>query len=251
MLAHHSVGNVLGNPFYLNLLRPSDAERHYREALALAETLQAEDRKNMLARIDVATSSWRLGAVIARERSGEAARLHRRAIDLTREVLAVSPNHTGYRRIQVFNFLGLGHALIEARELAGAREAFGEALALSQAVSAQDPAQRQFTHDLPIALHGLALVALARGDLAEADSRLEAALAIAEPSAREHAQDLSCHRYLADCYEALGAVHRRRGNAPKGRVFNDKAAEVWQQWLDRGVDNPYLRARLSELRNAL
>src|SRR2546430_885873 len=44
-------------------------------------------------------------------------------------------------------------------------EAFRQALAISRAVSAQDPAQGQFTHDLPIALHGLARVALEQGDL--------------------------------------------------------------------------------------
>src|SRR5207247_7302254 len=134
----------------------AEAEQHYREALALAETLEDQDRRNMLARIDVAASAWRLGAVISAKRPAEAVRLHRRAIELTREVLAVSPGHTGYLRIQVFNFLGLGQARLEARELSGAREAFKEALAISRAVSAQDPAQGQFTHDLPIALHGLA-----------------------------------------------------------------------------------------------
>src|SRR2546430_17609924 len=126
-------------------------------------------------------------------------------------------------------------------------EAFRQALAISRAVSAQDPAQGQFTHDLPIALHGLARVALEQGDLAEAATQLQAALAIAEPSAREHAQDLSCHRYLADCYEALAQVYGRRGAARQGRESHAKAVQGLPGGLDRGGGNPYLPARLARL----
>jgi tetratricopeptide (TPR) repeat protein len=64
MLAHSHLGDVLGNPNYLNASDPAGAHAHYDKMLEIAESLAAADRANKTAQMDLAQAHLRVGAVL-------------------------------------------------------------------------------------------------------------------------------------------------------------------------------------------
>jgi len=227
MVTHHSLGNVLGNPYYLHLGRRKEAEQHYRSALAIAERNTAADSHNALAKTDVAASCWRLGTVV--DSPTEAVALERRAIAAVSELLQAAPNNSSFLRMQVFQQMALGDALRSGRMYDDSAKAFNEAVRIGRSLSETDPARAQFLHDVPVALLGLGQTLFQSGAMAPAKERFSEALELARHSAAEHRDDLSCHRYVAEANESssIDAVSLA-GGAPR----TVQAVETWESRLE-------------------
>jgi len=96
--AHRRVGEIRGDPKYINLGDLDAAREHYRQSVALRERLLAEDPADPRARRALAEALDRLAQVLSWDQEhGEALALNARAVELTAMLLAERPGDVEHR----------------------------------------------------------------------------------------------------------------------------------------------------------
>ena len=206
MIVYHSLGNVAGNPFYLNLGDSVAAATYYQRALELAKSLQEADAKNMQARADVALSLWKLGAVLRDRHPRQAIPHLKQAVSIVTDLAAMSNANTEHLRNQAFYLLTLGQSLRLAGDGRSAIVPLQRALAIQRRISEKDRKRSQFLHDIPITLDALGDTHRDLGDRAAAVLDYCEACSIAESLVRLNPIDLTCGRELAECRKRLSAL---------------------------------------------
>ena len=168
---------------------PQEALVSFRDTVALAEELAAEDPANATARRDVAVVHASFGDVLSDAGEPDAALRHfRRAQAIQRRLATEDPNNVTHRADLANSAVRIGYVLQEQGENAAALASFDEALALRRELAAGDPGDDANRRDL-------AVVHSARGDVL-------AALAEEPAAGRDAAADRreSCAAYR----ESLG-----------------------------------------------
>ncbi len=180
MVGYGSLGDILGSPTLPSLGDRAGAERAYRRAAALAESMAASDPNNRRAQADHAIALNRLGNVIAPENSQEALSIYRQALELFRATAASDPNnfHVAMNMAHLFQMMGVRK--MEAGDLPGAAENLREARQLCRHIlgrkSGESATERVFINGLAAEVN--LLVRMERR--AEALARAHEALAFAE-----------------------------------------------------------------------
>ena len=141
MIGYGGLGDILGSPVLPSLGDRAGAERAYRQAAALAESMAAADPNNRRAQADHAIALTRLGNVIARENSQEAISIYRRALELFRATAASDPNNLNVAMNMAHLFQMMGERKMEAGDLPGAAGSLREARQLSRHILGRKPGE--------------------------------------------------------------------------------------------------------------
>jgi non-specific serine/threonine protein kinase/serine/threonine-protein kinase len=189
------LGDLLGNPSFVNLGDPDAALRAFRESMTALDAAQARGDTSFFVRRHRAVAAERLGRMLMDRREFVEGRSWLdSAVAGRRALLAEAPgNPTRERDLAIALYVRCGLDLAEQRA-AHARAACGESLAIRQALLARDPSNPSLVRGMGIMYRRLGeLHAMAR-DTARAVSAYERSVEYYE-------------RYFGD---RMGAVNDRR-----------------------------------------
>ncbi|WP_321472209.1 serine/threonine-protein kinase [uncultured Paludibaculum sp.] len=232
--AHLSVGALLGDPLIPNLCLTADAIHHTGAALDIAEDLAGVDPANRTAKLDLAYTAAQYGRVLRSTQPDVAVRHLRRAVEVSAQVLATSPDDRVYQR-HVLSFktdLGAGLAAVRKTQ---------ESIAILKAVAADLDAVKD-----PSPSYRL-IGAAARRELA-AQLRLEQpdesrrltlqALGQVEGYLLQHLDSLEMLQHLSALYEAAAWFDGS---------YTKKARQLWLDWPRHGTSSAFDHRRLKEI----
>ncbi len=180
MVGYGSLGDILGSPTLPSLGDRPGAERAYRRAASLAESMATADPSNRRAQADHAIALTRLASVIAPEKSQEALSIYRQALELFRAVAAADPNNVNVAMNTAHLFLMMGERKIEAGDWPGASESLREAHQLCRQILDRKPGESSTERVFIWVLAAEVRLLVRIGRRGEAVARARQALAFAE-----------------------------------------------------------------------
>ena len=261
MIALIWLGNLSGNPRYINLGQTREALDYYRQSLAIAEQLAAMDAKNAFARRDLAGGHRLVAEILTLERPGQAVERFRQSLGIVREMLAATPKDPQLLRRQAQYLKGLGDALRRLGDRTGALQSLSQSRLIWQDLLAGDPANLKTRADLHAALLSLADTTLESGDHHNALTYYREALALAETPPVEQSADLYVRWRLADSYAGLSRYHAARaaavtpserpGHWQEARQFAEKSLSLWEGWIKHAPSTEFDRRRREQAAYAL
>lgn len=180
--AYHRVGDIQGNPYKQNVGDLAGARRSYETALALVESLlaqQPEDREARRVAADLELAMADLLLFLG-DREGSLARLERGRSTLL-SLREQAPEDLAVQRLLGASFVKRGDALVNQGRNADALAEYGAARRLfASLVENGDPAVESDRANLAVCFSKLGLVLRATGDAAGALMQYEQALAISK-----------------------------------------------------------------------
>lgn len=180
MVGYGSLGDILGSPTLPSLGDRAGAERAYRQAAALAESMAAADPNNRRAQADHAIALTRLGSAMAPEESQEALAVYGQALELLRPVAAADPNNINVAMNLAHSFLMMGERKVQAGDLPGAYETLRESRQRCQQILGRKPGQSDTERIFIRALAAEVNLLVRVGRRREALGRAREAVAFAE-----------------------------------------------------------------------
>jgi eukaryotic-like serine/threonine-protein kinase len=249
--AYLKVGDLQGNPYEPNLGDTQGAAASYREALSISAALTAAHREDAQAERYLARSHQSLGEVMPLlGKAADGAAELRTAAGIFVRLLARAP-HDRELRVQLadcYQSLGdlLGHGgLQNLGDRAGALQSYGKAIAVFDAMAAEDPGDQK-------ARGGGAVMRIRIGDMQQAQGDLDAALQNYR-SALQRAQSLSAEepgndrfrRILALSHRKLADLETQRGELAQALTHARSAAEISQALSAADPDNAQANANFA------
>jgi eukaryotic-like serine/threonine-protein kinase len=122
------LGNLSGNPRFLNLGETRAALQYYRDALAIAEQLAALDPKSALARRDLAGGHRLTAEILTLDQPAQAVAQYRTALGIVREMLAASPKEAQLLRREAQYLKGQADAFRRMGDRQGALQNLRQSL---------------------------------------------------------------------------------------------------------------------------
>jgi tetratricopeptide (TPR) repeat protein/tRNA A-37 threonylcarbamoyl transferase component Bud32 len=249
--AYLKVGDLQGNPYEPNLGDTQGAAESYRQALGISAALTAADGGDAQAQQYLARSHQSLGEVLPLLGSGaDGAAELRKAAELFEQLLSRTPRDRGLRQLlaDCYQSLGdlLGHGgLQNLGDRAGALQSYRKALAVFDAIAAEDPADQK-------ARAGAAIMRIRIGDMQQAQGDLGAALENYR-GALERAQSLAAldprndrfQRILALSYRKLADLDSQRGELGQALQNARSAAEINRRLAAADPDNAQASANFA------
>ncbi|MEP7337402.1 MAG: serine/threonine-protein kinase [Acidobacteriota bacterium] len=257
------LGNLYGNPSYVNAGDPLTAVQYYRQSLAIAEEIAAADPKDARAQMDLVTSCNALGDLLADSNPGESARQYQRALLLLETLLAGAPDELRFLRRRAYTLRGSATPLRRLGEREMALNRVRQSLQTMRQLSFHYPANPQVRSGL---LASLLALAGALTDAGEYDAALEhyrEAQALAEALAAAARSDVYARWRLADVYAGLGKYYESLAVAPKTAIaqrrqqgneacaWRHKSLEVWDGWTQYGVSSVFNTTKREQAARAL
>lgn len=255
------LGNLSGNPRFINLGETRAALQYYREALAIAEQLAALDPKSALARRDLA-GGYRLTAeILTLDQPAQAVAQYRSALGVVREMLAAAPKETQLLRREAQSLKGQADAFRRMGDRQGALQNLRQSLQIWRDLLARDADNLKTRADMHAALLALADATLESGDLGGALAHYREALTLAETPPVERSADLYVRWRLADSYAGLSRVAAARAAvAPavqrldlwrEARQFAQQSLSLWEGWSQRAVSTSFDQRRREQAARSL
>lgn len=254
------LGNLSGNPRFINLGDSKVALRHYRDSLAIAERLASVDPKNAFARRDLASGHRLMGEILTLEAPAKAVPHFRQALEIVREMLASTPNDSQLLRREAQYLKGLGDVLRRAGDRAGALQNLRQSRQIWQDLMARDQSNLKTRADLHAAVLALADVTLAAGDRNGALSLYREALTLAETPPVEQSGDLYVRWRLADSHAGLSRCHaalassapptERSNHCREARQHTRKSIELWEGWPRHASSTVFARNHRDQVARA-
>jgi serine/threonine protein kinase/tetratricopeptide (TPR) repeat protein len=243
------LGNISGNPRFINLGDARAALQYYDAALALAEQIAALDLKNARAQQDLA-EGYRLAAeILTLDRAGHAVEHYRKAISIIRPLLASDPQEAQLLRREAHFLKGLADALGRLSDRQGALQSLRQARQIWQDLLARDASDLYTRAALHSALLALADTTLESGDHSGALEHYLQALALAETPPVEQSADLYVRWRLADSYAGLSRYHAARAvaapaaeglnNWREARRYAQQSHNLWEGWSRRAASTSF------------
>jgi non-specific serine/threonine protein kinase/serine/threonine-protein kinase len=241
--AYLKVGDLQGNPYEPNLGDTAGAAESYRKALAISTGLTAADPSDGQAQRYLARSHQALGEVLPLlGKAADGVAELRTAAQTFAQLLARTPRDRELR-VQLadcYQSLGdlLGHGgLQNLGDRAGALASYGKAIAVFDAMAAEDPSDQK-------ARGGGAVMRIRIGDMLQAQGGLDAALENYR-GALQRAQSLVAadpkndrfRRILALSYRKLAELETQRGAFVQALPYARSAAEINQALAAADPDN--------------
>ncbi len=232
-IGHHNLGRVL-----LNLGRLPEAEQACRQAVDMLEGLYEESPRATDRRDTLAGGLYTWGkALAALGRPDEAKRAYRRGAELWERLAADFPKVPEFRRDLATLYDALGLLLQNARRPEEAKDAYVRAVDLRTGLAADFPSDPAHQSRLGSALHNLAGLHAAAGDLGEARRLLEQAAEYQRAALNADLGDPEYRRLLCQhCADLAGALLRLGEHAAAVRAAVELPA------LDFGDGRDHVRA---------
>ena len=250
--AYLKVGDLQGNPYEPNLGDTGGAAESYRKALAIAAALTAADGGDSQAARYLARSHQSLGEVLPLLGKGaDGAAELRKAAELFEQLLSRMP-HDRELRVQLadcYQSLGdlLGHSgLQNLGDRAGALESYGKALAVFDAMAAEDPADQKARGGAAVMRTRVGDMQQAQGEVAAALENYRGALERAQSLAAADAKNDRFRRILALSHRKLADLESQRGEFGQALQHAHQAAEINGALATADPDNAQARANFAE-----
>lgn len=245
------LGNLSGNPRFINLGETQAALQYYREALAIAEKLVAADPKDAFARRDLAGGHRLVGEILAIDQPAQAVEQFRQALGIVREMLAATPDSTPLRRREAQYLKGQADAFRRLGDRQSALQNLLKARKTWQDLHEHDATDLRIRAELHGALLALADVSLESGDHTAALEHYREALTLAETPPVDQSADLYVRWRLADSYAGLSRYHAARAAAApvaerldhwrEARQYAQQSLSLWEGWGQHAASTSFDR----------
>jgi non-specific serine/threonine protein kinase/serine/threonine-protein kinase len=249
--AYLKVGDLQGNPYEPNLGDTQGAAASYRKALSISASLAQADGTDAQALRYLARSHQALGEVLPLlGKPADGAAELRKAAELFTQQLSRAPHDHELRVLlaDCYQSLGdlLGHGgLQNLGDRAGALESYGKAIAVFDAMAAEDPGDQK-------ARGGAAVMRIRIGDMQQAEGDLDAALGNyrgalrrAESLAAEDPKNDRFRRILALSHRKLADFEIQRGEFAQALPHARSAAEINKALSAADPDNAQASANFA------
>jgi tetratricopeptide (TPR) repeat protein len=254
---------VLGGLDELNFGDYNGALAQYRAAAAAAEQMAAADTHDMRARRDLGVSYRRLGRLLAGSAPNEALTYYLKSLEVAEDLHAMDPASIDFRRDVAESNLGLGLLARRSGRNGEALERLNRALDLQKSIESTAPNRVWLARYITQIHTEIGNVLMLSQDAGGALKSYEEALAAAERLLQRAPTVLHLERDRADVLEATGryyltlATHkgvsadRRSQLQAHARMYFQRSAATWRQWIDRKLAKPYASQRHAQAAAAL
>ncbi|MGH9755310.1 MAG: protein kinase domain-containing protein, partial [Blastocatellia bacterium] len=215
MIALIWLGDLSGNPSYINQGDARAALQYYRESLAVAEQMAALDPKNARARHDLAGGHRLVAEILSLDKAAQAVEHYRKSLGILRALLAADPKEAQLLRREVYSLKGLAGALGSLGDRQGALQNLRQALQISRELFRRDD-NLSARAELHAVLLPLADLLLEAGERDAALAHYRESLTLAETPPVEQSRDVYVRWRLADSYAGLSRCAAARGGAAAG-----------------------------------
>ena len=250
-VAYDRVGDVQGNPAAANLGDAAGAITSYEKAAAIRATLAADAPDPLQARVDMATSTMRIGfAYFARGAVQDAVKQFREALVTREEAYAAGvPSKSAARAALAETTARLCTTLIAIGDVAGAIANCRRNLSLTEELLAERPDDRaiRIMHAANATGLGNALRLNRQPD--EAAAQLDAAIGQHQDLVSKNPLDAESRRRLAVSYTYLANVHIDRKEPDKAAQAYERAIVELDALVTADPANARVRTELSYMLN--
>jgi tetratricopeptide (TPR) repeat protein len=250
----NALGNVLGNPDYPNLDRPTEALDQYKQSFAICEARWKDDPKSAQTRYDIAIAHTKLGVMLIASDPRQAAIHLEQAIRFYTELSAADPNNVVYRKNRVYALGRRARALTAAGLADAARQSLVEAQDLSGRLMQAGSDDSDSRHEVAAVLREVGRFQMAGGnDTAAVDTLLRAvatrapAVVTGRDSLLLIDADSQDKELLAKAYEGIGSPAALKEAC---RAWQSSSA-IWTEWGKKGIASSYSRRRSEDVSQAL
>jgi eukaryotic-like serine/threonine-protein kinase len=239
------IGSLLGNPNYVNQGDLLGAESYSRKALALAQELVAQDRKNVLVRGDLALTHARLGDVLYGAAPAQALEQYVQGLAVAEELLSVAPTEFRSKLRHAICQTKLGGQLCRMGRCREGVEKLTAARAAFEELAAKDTANMQLQADVHLNFYLLAESLLQSNDPKAALTMFQQSREVAEKAIAASPQDQNARlRFIQSC-EGLGrcfaqlaadrtiAGDQQLQHRKAACEWRRKAHALWSEWSQR------------------
>lgn len=237
------LGNLAGNPRFINQGDAATALRHYRQALGIAEQLAALNARNARAQQDLAGGHRLMAEVLLLGQPAEikqAVEHFQQALGIVRALSAGATKDTQSLRREAQYLKGLGDALNRLGDRANALQNLQQALQIWRELFKQDGADLRTRAELHTNLLALADLTLLTGEHNSALKLYNEAMTLAQTPPLEQSSDLYVRWRLADSYAGLSHWHAARAAASSAVEatehrreacrFAQQSLGLWDAW---------------------
>jgi eukaryotic-like serine/threonine-protein kinase len=249
--AYLKVGDLQGNPYEPNLGDTPGAAESYRKALSISTGLTQADGTDTQAQRYLARSHQSLGEVLPLlGKPADGAAELRKAAELFAQLLSRTPHDHELRVLlaDCYQSLGdlLGHGgLQNLGDRAGALESYGKAIAVFDAMAAENPGDQKARGGAAVMRIRIGDMQQAQGDLGAALENYRGALQRAEPLAAEDPKNDRFRRILALSYRKLADLETQRGEFAQALRNARNAAEINQSLAAADPENAQASANFA------
>ncbi|MBS1787547.1 MAG: protein kinase [Acidobacteria bacterium] len=243
------LGNLYGNPNFINIGDQKTALEYYERALKLAEAQAAVDPRNARARLDLAVSYAGMGDVELEMDAQRGAEYFRKALDVAMTLLRESPENYSYLRRREIYLTKLATVQMRLGDRATAMRNLRQAQEILAQLTARDPADAQVLGDQHANLQALAELHLQTGEYETALEYYRQTLTLAETCVAASRKDLYAQWRLAEAYAGLARCHAAfaarlsGGDQTAGQQqvceWRRKELTVWDDWGKVGVSSVF------------
>jgi eukaryotic-like serine/threonine-protein kinase len=249
--AYDRVGDVQGNPGAANLGDTEGAIKSYQKAQAIRRTLAAESPDSLPARVDLATSTMRIGyAFFARGAVKDAVAQFGEALATREEAFAAGvPSKSEARAALAETASRLCTTLIAVGDVAGAIANCRRSLMLTQELLQERPNDRAILVMRAANTTGLGNALRLNRQPDEAETTLQDAIGQLETLLQATPLDAEGRRRLAVAYTYLANVHVERKEPDKAAAALERSITELNTLATADPANARIRTELSYMLN--
>ena len=190
------------------------ALKAYRESLAIAERLAAQDPTDARWQHELAAIHSQVGGVL-RERGDAAGALreYRASMAIAARLAALHPTNVDWQRDLSAVHQEVGAVLLDQGDAQGALGEFRASMVIVERLAAQDPTNTRWHRDLSISHNMVGNLLLTQGDAAGALKEYRASMAIFERLAAQEPTNAGLQHELSISHEVVANVLSAQGDA--------------------------------------
>jgi len=247
------MGNISGNPRFINHGETQAALQYYQQAFALAEQLCAIDPKNARAQQDLAGGHRLMAEILALTQPAKAVVEFQKALSIVHDLLAIDPKEAQLLRRKGQYLRGLGDALQRLGDRQGALQNLQQARQVWQELWDRDTSNLKTRAELHATLLLLAEALLKSGDHNGSLEQYRQALTLAETPSVEQSADLYVRWRLADSFAGLSHYYATRAKAAsaaerhalwqEARQYAQQSLALWEGWAQHAASSNFDRHR--------
>ncbi len=229
-MAYRRIGEV-----QQKLRRPQEAERAYRQAIALFDGLAMEFPEIPDYGLNLALSIDGLARLLVDggHRHTDAVQAYRQASVLAGRLAESFPDVPDASLLQALALTGLGKLMRDTRRYPEAEQNYGEAIELLERLAAEDPRKVEYRGNLGRALHGLAQVRIDQANLEAARQLLLDAIRHQETALKSNSKYPDYRQGITAHFQELFGVLFQMGKHEEAA----QSAELFADLLpERGCD---------------
>jgi non-specific serine/threonine protein kinase/serine/threonine-protein kinase len=248
--AYQKIGDIQGNALYANLADTSGALNSYEKALKLGELLAATGYATPASRKNLADTHERIADILWSKDDLRGSLEHfRRAAELEEALSAAGPQNVTMRLDLATLYQKIGNVRgypngPNMGDTAGALQDNLKALAIRDALSQADPANKEARRALYISHFKLATLFMEQDDFQGAREHALKMLQLAEAASAANPTNAKARRELAIAYNKVSSVEDGAGNLTSALQQNDKALAIYESLTATDPKNAQARRDL-------